>query len=882
LIGKTLGHYEITAQLGKGGMGEVYRASDAKLGREVAIKVLPREMSGDPERVARFEREARLLASLQHAYIASIYGFEHDGGAQFLAMELVEGQTLEDRLREGPLSSDEAMRIARQMAAGLEAAHEKGIIHRDLKPANVMLTGDGDVKILDFGLARAWFGEADEEDIGASPTITAAMTQAGTILGTAAYMSPEQARGKNVDRRADIWAFGAILWEMVTGNRLFGGETISDTLAAVIRAEPERDQLPTEDQPVICHLIERCLVRDPRQRLRDIGEARVLLESDPEQLMAASMIGRPAIEPAGASRRPILIAVLATAILAVAGGWFLSKALTGGAPETEVLHASLLPPNHMDFALENGSHFAISPDGTHLTFVAIDSLATRNLWVRELSRPAAYMLTGTQGANYPFWSPDGTEIGFFAEGKLKRIPRPGGVATVVCDAGGGRGGSWGADDRILLAPAVRGDIHVVPATGGTPRAVTERDSVTSSHRWPLRLPDGEHFLYTSLDPPTLRWGSLSSSERGIVMENAHRAHLSQGELIFGRDGALWAQPFDADTRTVLGEERMVSDATVISPNFGNGAYSAALDGRLVYVTGQIESNNRLLLYGANGDLSETLTFSASRVEDQQFSPDGRQVAVTLRSAESAEEGDIWIRDLDRGTVSRVTTNEDASDPVWAPTQDRIAYRRGGDIVVRSLQGNREVLLEVLEVGRWVAPHSWTRDGRHILYTFAPEADTLKVGWVDVEDPSQSEILVADGQYSFHPSLSPDEKWIVYGSTKTGSSQVYLRDVEGRGRVYQVTRDGGAHCQWSPDGREIYFWDGDRRGVGAVTVEFTPSGPVLGNPRTLFNAGLRPGIDVQHKFRVNPQGDQFLIAPGSNDLISPLQIVSDWKRALESR
>jgi serine/threonine protein kinase len=881
LIGNTLGHYEITAQLGKGGMGEVYRARDAKLGREVAIKVLPQEMSGDPERVARFEREARLLASLQHAYIASIYGFEHDGGAQFLAMELVEGQTLEDRLREGALSHDEALRIARQMAAGLEAAHEKGIIHRDLKPANVMLTSDGDVKILDFGLARAWFGEADEEDIGASPTITAAMTQAGTILGTAAYMSPEQARGKNVDRRADIWAFGAILWEMVTGDRLFGGETISDTLAAVIRAEPEWEQLPAMEQPVLCRLIERCLVRDPRQRLRDIGEARVLLESDPDQLMAASMIGVPAAEPVAPSRRPVLIAVLLTAALALAGGWFLRQTLVSAPPETEVLHASLLPPTHMDFALENGSHFAISPDGTHLTFVAVDSLATRNLWVRELSRPAAYMLTGTQGANYPFWSPDGTEIGFFAEGKLKRIPRPGGVATVVCDAVG-RGGSWGADDRILLAPDVRGDINVVPATGGTLRAVTERDSTTSSHRWPLHLPDGEHFLFTSLDPPTLRWGSLSGDEGGIVIENAHRAHLSQGELIFARDGSLWAQGFDVETRTMIGEERLVSDATVIAPGFGNGAYSASLNGRLVYVTGQIESNNRLLLYDANGAVSEVYTFSASRVEDQQFSPDGRQIAVTLRSTESAEETDIWIRDLDRGTVSRVTTNEDASDPVWAPTQDRIAYARGGDMVVRSLQGSREILFEAPDFGRWVAPHSWTRDGRHILYTAAPVPDTLQVGWVNVEDPSQREVLVAEGQYSYHPSLSPDEKWIVYGSLKTGTSQVYLRDLEGRGRVYQVTRDGGAHCQWSPDGREIYFHDSERRAIGVVTVEFTPNGPVLGNPRTLFNAVLRPGIDPQHKFRVSPQGDHFLIAPGSNDLISPLQIVSDWKRALESR
>jgi Tol biopolymer transport system component/predicted Ser/Thr protein kinase len=873
MIGKTLAHYDILDLLGRGGMGEVYRARDTKLGREVALKILPQELSGDPERAARFDREARLLASLQHAYIASIYGFERDQGTQFLAMELVEGQTLEDRLREGALSKDEALRIARQMAAGLEAAHEKGIIHRDLKPANVMLTGDGDVKILDFGLARAWFGEADEEDIGASPTITAAMTQAGTILGTAAYMSPEQARGKSVDRRADIWAFGAILWELVTGNRLFAGETISDTLAAVIRAEPEWETLPATEQPVLCHLIERCLVRDPRQRLRDIGEARVLLESDPDQLLTASMIGAPAAEPATPSRRPLLIAVLLTAALAVAGGLVLGQALAPAAPEAELLHASLLPPPETAFSLENGGHFALSPDGSHLVFVAVDSVPTRNLWVRELSRPAAYMLTGTQDASYPFWSPDGTEIGFFAEGKMKRIPRSGGMATVVCDAVRGRGGSWGTDDRILFAPSNTTEIHVVPATGGTPRAVTRLDSTATSHRWPLRLPDGDHFLYTAQDPAVLRWGSLASDEGGVVREDALRAHFSQGELIFGQDGALWAQAFDADTRELLGEERLVSDATVMSPGYSSGAYSAAATGRLVYAAGQIESSNRLLSYDKEGNLAETLTFSATRVEDQQFSPDGAQLAVTLNTVEASEEGDIWIRDLARGTVSRVTAEEGASDPVWAPTQDRLAYRRGAEVVVRSLRGDRQVLLEARDFGRYAAPHYWTRDGRRILCTFAP-VDSLKIGWFDVEDPSQREVLVADGQYSYHPSLSPDERWIVYGSLKTGTSQVYLRDLEGRGEVFQVTRDSGSHSQWSPDGREIYYYDGSANAVGAVTVEFTPNGPVLGSPRVLFKASIRGGIDVQHKLRVSPRGDRFLLPPGGNTLVSPLQIVSD--------
>ena len=881
MIGRTLGHYEITAKLGVGGMGEVYLAKDTTLQRDVALKLLPQDLAGNAERLARFRREATVLAALNHPNIAQIHGLEESDGHLFLVMERALGEDLQARLRKGAVGVPESVAIAQQIAAGLEEAHEKGVVHRDLKPANVMVSEDGRVKILDFGLARAYAGEQTaEEEISLSPTITAAMTQAGTILGTAAYMSPEQARGKPVDRRADIWSFGIILFEMLTGRALFHGETISDTLAAILKTDPDLESLP-EDTPVALRwLIERCLRKQPTERLRDIGEARVLLESDLDQHLSSSLIGVPAVafKP---SRRPVLAAVLLTAVLALAGGWFFRQMLTPAAPEPAVLHASLLPPPDQAFYPRNGAHFALSPDGSSMAFVATDSESMRNLWVRELSRPAAYMLTGTQRASYPFWSPDGTEIGFFADGKMKRISRSGGVATIVCDARRGRGGSWGTDDRILFAPSSSSEIHVVSATGGAARAVTELDVTADSHRWPLWLPDGEHFLYTSQDPPMLRWGSLSGDAGGIVREAALQAYLSQGELIFGRDGALWAQPFDVDTRETLADERLVSDAIFTSPDFGSGAYSASADGRLVYVTGQVESANRLMFYDLEGNPGELLTFSAARVEDPIFSPDGRQLAVTLYNIDSAEERDIWIRDIARGTDSPVTTNEGSADPVWAPTQDRIAYSRGADIVVRSLRGSREVLLEATGFGRDVTPHQWTKDGRRILYQVS-EGDSITIGWFDVENPSEREELVADGPWSFHPSLSPDEKWLVYGSNKSGTPQVYLRDVEGRSEVFLVTRGRSTAGQWSPDGREIYFHDLSTGTTGAVSVEWTPDGPVLGDPRTLLTTRLRGGMDSRHKFRVTPEGDRLLLSLESDTQVTSVQIVSDWKRALETR
>jgi serine/threonine protein kinase len=476
LIGKTLGSYEIVGALGKGGMGEVYRARDTKLGREVAIKVLPREMSGDPERVARFEREARLLASLQHANVASIYSFEHEEGIQFLAMELVEGKTLEDRVNEGPLPYDEILRIAGQMAGGLEAAHERGIVHRDLKPANVMLTREGDVKILDFGLARAWFGEGgDENDLANSPTITAAMTQAGMVLGTAAYMSPEQAHGRAVDRRADIWSFGCVLFELYTAKPLFLGESVSDTLACVLRSEPDFDSLPGDIPPGIRRLLARCLTKEPRQRLQSIGEARIVLENhaagivEDVDLPAPPKPGAQAEQP----RRRVLLmpaAILAIAISIMAG--IAIGRLTGPAVEqtSEPAVALLELPVPANRPVATGSFLnplAVSPDGRTLVYVGVEE-GVRQLYQRPLDQLVAEPIPGTEGADGPFFSPDGEQVAFWARGRVQRVALAGGLPRPVFTSADFRGGVWLPDGTIVAAPSQGGLLYRFPTTPAWP------------------------------------------------------------------------------------------------------------------------------------------------------------------------------------------------------------------------------------------------------------------------------------------------------------------------------------------------------------------------------------------------------------------------------
>ena len=567
MIGKTLGQYEITALLGKGGMGEVYRATDTKLQREVALKLIPPELSGDPERLARFRREARTLASLHHARIASLFGIEEIDGATILVMELVEGQDLAERLDTGgAFSVEDVVAIAIQIAEGLEFAHDHGIMHRDLKPANIKITAQGDIKLLDFGLARAYTGEApDESSVSNSPTITAALTQFGVILGTAAYMSPEQAKGRSVDRRADIWSYGVIIYELLAGRRLFQGETASETMADVMKGEINWEGLPDETPEPLRRLLHRCLDRNPATRLRDIGEARIALE-DLRAGRSNDMETQPTAPASQGFRRERFV-WLALLLVSLAGVAWLTL-LRPGPPDAPLVQSTLLPPPGWDFVAS--APFAVSPDGSRIAYVAYArpdnndrGTGMNAIWIRDLDSAEPRQLVSSDGDAYPFWSPDGRWIAYYSNDKLNKIESRGGPVIPLCDALDGRGGSWNQDGVIIFQRNWSEGLMKVPAGGGTPEPLTtlNADRVDIAHRWPVFFPDGRHFLYfvvCTTSPATnehsgIYLGNLDTGESTMVLRTESRALYSQGNLLYRAGTTLMAHPFDPSSGRLTGD-----------------------------------------------------------------------------------------------------------------------------------------------------------------------------------------------------------------------------------------------------------------------------------------------------------------------------------------
>ncbi|MEE9269898.1 MAG: protein kinase, partial [Candidatus Krumholzibacteria bacterium] len=632
MIGKTLAHYEIVEKIGAGGMGEVYRAHDPKLGRDVALKILPAGFAADEERLQRFEREARLLASLSHPNVGSIFGVEHADGQRFLVLEIVEGEDLAERISRGRLSVDEALAVAQAIADALESAHEQGVIHRDLKPANIKVSPDGQVKVLDFGLAKALDTASDSQpDLSQSPTIMASSpTVAGVILGTAGYMSPEQARGQTVDRRADIWAFGVTLYEMLTGDQMFVGDTVSDTLAAVLRADIDLDQLPKDVPASIRRLLERCLDRDPKQRLRDIGEARIVIErvrrGDVEEPSLAA-----AAAPAAPNRALTFVPwVLLIGALAVIAFLVINR----GTQSDGVIRAYIPPPKGSSYNLTpaHPGPVAISPDGTKITFAAVGN-GELMLWVREIDEVAPRPLPGTTAAGYPFWSPDGKSIGFFADGKLRRVEASGGPPLTICDASNGKGGTWNADGTIVFAPVASAGIHMVRAAGGESVEIVKlrREDKENSNRFPQFLPDGEHFLYfarTREETHRVRVASLDGTVNKEVLRGPAQARYANGHLLFLREHTLMAQGFDLSALEVTGEASPVADGVRLVSAIPLAVFSVSQTGDLVYMTGAATEGSMLrwldregVVTGSTGDLG---VFG-----DFQLSPDGKQVCIEV-------------------------------------------------------------------------------------------------------------------------------------------------------------------------------------------------------------------------------------------------------------
>jgi eukaryotic-like serine/threonine-protein kinase len=896
MIGKTLLHYEVTDKIGKGGMGEVFRARDTKLGRDVAIKILPVELSGDPEREARFQREARALASLQHANVASVYGFEEAEGVRFLVMELVSGAELGKRMGEGPIPVDEARRIARQIAAGLEAAHENSIVHRDLKPANIMETEEGEVKILDFGLAQAWFGDTPgQQNSATSPTITQAMTQVGAILGTAAYMSPEQARGSGVDRRADIWAFGVILFEMLTGRQLFKGETTSDTLAAVLRAEPDWESLPVDEAPELCRLIERCLERDPKQRLRDIGEARIFLQDGGMSgtNLSFSPLGLGVDSETTITSRPALLALAAVAVVCLLVGTGVGWKVLASSEPAPLLHTMIPAPKNAEFNL-NGvapGPAVVSPDGTKVTFTAQGEAGVSLLYLRHMDKGESVPLSGTEGAAYPFWSPASDFIGFFDpnDDKLKKVAAAGGPPVTLCAAPNGKGGSWNSRGEILFAPDYNVAIHKVPDIGGEPVPVTKVGADYDSHRHPRFLPDGQHFLLTGRIPAgdinDVLLASLDTTMTPrIVGKTEGHADYVQGNLLFVREGVLMAVPFLPD------QERPTEGAIPLVENIMTlggaavGIYSPSTDGMLVYQTGLSSQTGQVISWVDIANGAQVPIGEPGQVFHPYISPNGEQALIEVRNA-SNEGTDLWLLDLTTGLKTRFTfAAGDERFPCWSSDGETVFYGSIDGSAFRILQqpvegqGGTAILLESK---RPVSPTSVSPDSRYLLVNFEREDGNIEVRRIAL-GPSEEEMVVMvsveDGNAG-QGKYSPDGRWIAYHTETAAAWDVFVTFADGGTRKWQVTTDGAVYPKWSGDGSQLWVsqFDGD-----LLVYSVDGSGQTFRVGEAVHSLTVESPGPGGCFYDLHPDGVRLLQTgadPAFRSEVSHLHLVTDWRRGL---
>src|SRR5712691_2715026 len=675
--GTRLGSYEVVAQIGAGGMGEVYRARDTKLGRDVAIKVLPANFTNDPERLARFQREARMLAALNHANIATIYGLEHSGNVTCLVMELVSGETLAERVKAGPLSIEDALKIAVQIAEALEAAHEKSIIHRDLKPANVKVTPECKVKVLDFGLAKAFAGDAANDDPSNSPTMSAAATMQGVILGTAAYMSPEQARGKSCDKRTDIWAFGCVLYELLTGRQAFRGESTTEILAAVLRGEPDWKAVPGSTPAKIRDLLGRCLQKDLRRRLHDAADARIEIED----ALAAPAMGEPAGVVKGVSalgRRELILGLSALLFVAVVAGFAVWNLKPAPAPTPKPVTRTVinLPPGQQLAGLDNGPAIAISADGTHLAYVARQG-GVQQVYVRAMDSLEAKAIPGTEGAVNPFFSPDGQWLGFFANRKLMKVSLNGGAALALANVPYEAGAAWGSQGTIAFSYSYASTIQEVSEGGGALQPLTSLGKKDTSHRWPDLLPGGKALLFTGGAAGALFANtqigvqSVGTSERRNLIEGGTNPRYAlSGHLVYAQEGILMAVPFDLKRLTIIGTGAPVMDGVMQSPTRGHAQYCFSTTGSLVYVPGGVHATQLRMVWVSRNGAEQPLPAPANSYLNPRVSPDGRHVAVGITSQESQ----IWQYDISRETLTRFTFEGTVNGyPAWTPDGKRIAF-----------------------------------------------------------------------------------------------------------------------------------------------------------------------------------------------------------------
>lgn len=901
MIGRTVSHYRITAKLGEGGMGEVYRAEDTTLGRDVALKMLPESFASDPERLTRFEREARLLASLSHPNIAGIHDLIEDGEHRFLVMEVAEGEDLAERIARGPVPLDQAIDIAIQIAQALEVAHEKGIVHRDLKPANVKIQPDGKVKVLDFGLAKAL---ADDEELGEesqtrlrnSPAISRAATAAGVLLGTVGYMSPEQARGQAVDRRADIWAFGCVLHEMLTGRRAFAGNTVTDVLAAVVAKEPDFATLADDTPAPIRRLLERCLRKDPARRLQAIGDARVVLQDYLENPEAAF-----ATVPAahtGARLPGWVIASLVVTVIALLA-WFVLGRREGEIAEP--LRRLEVRMGERAFDRSLGSSVALSSDGKLLAYVTGTAGGESELHLRPLDRSESTILVKGSGAAqspyHPFFSPDGKWLGYVTASELMKVSVTGGTPMTLASVSRSRGASWGSDGTIVFTSSPSSGLLRVSESGGTPEPLTTLDESRgeSTHRWPQWLPGGSAVLFTAapsstnLSDASLEVLDLATGEQKVIHRGGYYGrYVRSGHIIYAHRNTLFAIPFNLNRLEVSGAPVPVVSEVAGASTEGTAHFDVSANGLLAYLAGEGPAESSQLVWVDRDGVTEKLWVEPGIYGNPRLSPDGSRLSVTLLRDNN---WDVWVFDLERSVATRLTFGGGYdADQVWSPDGRWLAFAsdQGGKIAIYRKRadgsGESELLGEPPEGQDWF-PFSWSTDGRFLLASVASQGGDI---WVlPLEEGASPEPYVATPFTEQSPAFSPDGRFVAYDSNESGRFEVYVRTFPAGGGKWQVSDGGGSQPRWSADGRRLFFRG--EEGVVEVSVDTSGDGFRADRGRLLFSGsfhggllGITAGGFVFPDYEAAHDGSRFILLAGEKEEVSEhwLTLVTGWFAELQ--
>jgi len=880
-IGSHLGPYEILGTLGVGGMGEVYRARDSRLERTVAIKVLPDHLSASDEIKQRFEREARVISSLSHPNICTLYDVGHDDGVDFLVMEHLEGETLAQRLEEGPLPLDQVLKMGVQIADALDKAHKGGVVHRDLKPGNVMLTADG-LKLLDFGLAKlqtpeSQAGGADFSRLLTETPASAPLTVEGTILGTFQYMAPEQIEGTEADARSDIFALGAVLYEMATGRKAFSGKTQASLIGSIMHSVPEPiSRVAPLAPPALDRVVQTCLAKDPEERWHTAHDLKLQLQWIAE---GGSQVGVPV--PVSARRKARERTAWAAAAVATLAAAAFAYLWVQRAPE---------PPQVVRFEVGYPEGLPVidspklSPDGRYLVFNATDAQGKSMLWLRPLAAVNALPMAGSEGAGRAFWSPDSRHLAFFAGGKLKKLPVAGGPPQTICDAPRGADGSWSERGVILYDGTGSDPIMRVAASGGVPteQIVADPESGDAQVGWPQFLPGGERFLYVGLggDEPTVKLASLASGEVVDLLPGQSRVEYSPpGHLLYVREGTLVAQPFDAGRGVITGEPvPMAEDLNM--DNVGLAHFSASRSGALAFRGGEV-GDVQLQLLDRSGELLETVG-DPGDIGTPGLSPDGRWLAFDLVTA--GGNGDIWIRDLVRGVSSRFTFGEGhESGPVWFPGGGRIAFNvvRDGqsDLAAQAVGGTGQVeyLLEA-EGDQWLADVS--PDGELVLYLQRGEETSWDLWIVPTDGSAEPRPVVQTPFIEVRGRFSPDGRWLAYQSFESGRSEIYVRAFPGPGGKWQISTAGGGEPIWEPDGSGLFYLSAENR-LMRVATRLGPSFDA-GIPEPMFDLSLRPSLASKH-YLVSPDGERVLVVGTlQQESTPPTTIVLNWAAELGPR